>query len=97
MGKRYLIPIMIVVFLAFSVSASLAGSWNGWIYQNPYPTSNNLFAVKFITSMKGWVVGKYGTILYTEDGGDTWVAQESGTEEDLMRVTFVNEKAGCVP
>ncbi len=30
----------------------------------------------------------------TEDGGDTWEAQESGIEEDVMRVTFVNEKRG---
>jgi photosystem II stability/assembly factor-like uncharacterized protein len=94
MAKRYLMPIMIVVFLAFSVSASLAGSWNGWIYQNPYPTSNNLLAVKFVTPEKGWIAGQYGTILYTEDGGETWQYQESGTEQDLKSISFVNEKVG---
>ncbi len=73
---------------------SNAGSWNGWIYQDPYPTSANLFDVKFVTPSKGWITGKYGTILYTEDGGENWEAQESGTEEDLIRVYFVNEKIG---
>lgn len=73
-----------VLLLSILISApSLAGSWNGWIYQNPYPTANTLLSVKFITPQKGWIAGEKGTILYTEDGGDTWEAQESGTEEDL--------------
>ncbi len=94
MNKRYLIALLVLILLSSIPAITFAGSWNGWIYQDPYPTSNNLFDVKFITPMKGWITGKYGLILYTEDGGDTWEAQESGTEEDLMRVTFVNEKTG---
>ncbi len=83
------------LFLGFIPAASHAGgSWNGWIYQDPYPTSVNLFDVKFVAPTKGWIVGKYGSIFFTEDGGDTWEAQESGTEEGLMRVAFVNEKTG---
>ena len=73
---------------------SLAGPSNGWVYQNPYPTSNTLLAVKFVTPKKGWIAGEKGTILYTEDGGDTWEAQESGTENDLKSIAFVNEKQG---
>lgn len=92
MTKKYLLGI--VLSILFIISTSHAGSWNGWIYQNPYPTANTLLAVKFITPQKGWVVGEKGTILYTEDGGDTWEAQESGTEEDLKSVAFVNEKQG---
>lgn len=87
--------IIITLFLGFSPAISLAGgTWNGWIYQDPYPTSVNLFDVKFVTQLKGWITGKYGMILYTEDGGDNWEVQESGTEEDLVRVSFVNEKMG---
>ena len=26
--------------------------------------------------MKGWITGKYGTILYTEDGGEIWKPRE---------------------
>ncbi len=86
--------VVLLIFNVFIASASFAGSWNGWIYQDPYPTSVNLFDVRFVTPTKGWITGKYGTILYTKDGGDTWEAQESGTEEDLLRVAFVNEKTG---
>lgn len=71
-------------------------SVNGWIYQETYPTENNLYGVKFVTVKKGWVVGDYGTILHTEDGGETWDVQESGTEHALKSIFFVNDKQGWV-
>lgn len=86
--------IMIALFLGCIPVISFAGSWNGWIYQDPYPTSNMLMAVKFVTPKKGWVAGEVGTILYTEDGGETWETQESGTEQKLSSIFFVNEKIG---
>lgn len=86
--------LFISIFLSFIPALSLAGPWNGWVYQNPYPTSNTLLAVKFVTSQKGWIAGEHGTILYTEDGGDTWEAQESGTEADIKSLAFINEKQG---
>ncbi|MEW6066820.1 MAG: YCF48-related protein [Nitrospirota bacterium] len=100
MIKKHLAKKGIVVFVAMLFSLALIqssdGSWNGWIYQNPYPTRNTLLSVKFITPQKGWVVGEHGTILYTEDGGESWEAQESGTEEDLKSVIFLNERLGWV-
>ena len=36
--------------------------------------------------MEGWIVGEKGLILYTKDGGETWVIKESGTGEDLYHV-----------
>jgi photosystem II stability/assembly factor-like uncharacterized protein len=93
-AKPIIFLILVFIFLSFISPLPLAGSWNGWIYQNPYPTSNTLLAVKFVTPKKGWVAGELGTILYTEDGGENWEVQESGTEEDLMGVSFINEKSG---
>jgi photosystem II stability/assembly factor-like uncharacterized protein len=94
MNKRYLIALLVLILLSSIPTASSAGSWNGWIYQNPYPTSNTLLAVKFVTPKKGWLAGERGTILYTKDGGDTWEYQESGTEQELKSIAFVNEKVG---
>ncbi len=70
---------IIVAFMIVNLvpAKSYAGSWNGWIYQNPYPTSQDLYDVKFITPMLGWMTGKNGIILYTKDGGDTWSEQEN--------------------
>lgn len=86
--------LLVTIFSILLPAISLAGSSNGWIYQNPYPTSNTLLAVKFVTPMKGWIAGEKGAILYTADGGDTWEAQESGTEADIKSIVFVNEKRG---
>lgn len=90
--------IMSVVVAVFIVSLipgnSVAGPWNGWVYQNPYPTANTLLAVQFITPKKGWMTGEHGTILHTEDGGDSWEAQKSWTEEDIKSLSFINEKTG---
>ncbi len=81
--KNGALSLMVIAFyLGFNPVVSFAGSWNGWLYQNPYPTSNTLLAVKFATPKRGWIAEVQGTILYTEDGGETWEFQESGTEQD---------------
>eukprot|EP00854_Cymbomonas_tetramitiformis_P014777 gene14777-17464_t len=28
--------------------------------------------------LKGWVVGTFGTIIFTEDGGEHWIKQDTG-------------------
>lgn len=90
--KKIRFLILLVFWLVPSIS--FAGSWNEWIYQDPYPTSQTLWAVKFITPQKGWVAGENGSIFYTEDGGENWESQKSGTEEVLNSLFFVNEKLG---
>mgnify|MGYP001595643104 FL=1 len=93
----FIIPIsfclLILTLLIFSISYA---SDSGWLYQNSYPTSRPLFGVRFVSPDKGWVVGDQGTILYTEDGGNTWELQESMTEMPLSDVFFINDKIGWV-
>ena len=33
--------------------------------------------------LRGWVVGQYGAVMRTTDGGVTWTVQRSGTHKDL--------------
>ena len=42
----------------------------------------------------GWGVGEGGVILATTDGGAHWVAQHSGTTDDLYDVTFTDARHG---
>lgn len=53
----------------------------------PSPWLND---VVFANDSTGWVVGEYGYIGYTEDGGQTWTQVESGTDADLNRIVFVD-------
>jgi photosystem II stability/assembly factor-like uncharacterized protein len=39
------------------------------------------YAVDFTDAQHGWIVGEFGKIMYTEDGGDTWREQERSLME----------------
>ena len=82
-----------VIFSLLSPSVALS---QGWLFQTVYPTSDNLTDVKFVSRDKGWVIGWHGTILYTEDGGNNWVLQESGTTRALNSIFFIDEKNGWI-
>ncbi len=51
---------------------------------------DHLLAVSFCNDTAGWVVGQYGTILATTDGGKKWSYQNSGTNRDLVGVYAVS-------
>jgi len=41
-----------------------------WHWQNPLPQGNNLRGASFVDANTGTVVGEYGTIVRTTDGGN---------------------------
>lgn len=43
-----------------------------------------------------WVVGGNGAILHSEDGGISWIPQNSGTTEILDHVVFVTPQSGWI-
>ncbi len=50
-------------------------------------SDKELNGVCFVDALRGWVVGEFGTILYTGDGGTTWEAQtceEIQTNNDMF-------------
>ena len=55
---------------------------------------NQLRAVWFTDSDTGIVAGDQGTILRTTDGGESWVAQDSGVSETLLNVSFSDASNG---
>jgi photosystem II stability/assembly factor-like uncharacterized protein len=54
----------------------------------------DLLSVSFPTEREGWACGRWGTILYTEDGGKTWGEQASGTDYTLSSIFFADQKHG---
>jgi photosystem II stability/assembly factor-like uncharacterized protein len=66
--------------------------------------SYTLKAIDFISPTLGWAVGAphwvqanktyTGTVVVTSDGGETWVAQETGTDRTLYAVDFVDQNNG---
>lgn len=50
----------------------------------------------FTSSKIGYICADIGRIFKTEDGGDTWFALNSGTQEALMDMDFVDDQVGVV-
>src|SRR4030095_7493388 len=74
---------------------ALAGAPNSqWHWQNPLPQGNNLRGASFVDANTGTVVGEYGTIVRTTDGGSSWTIQVSGTTQTLLAVFFTDVHNG---
>ncbi len=55
----------------------------------------NLNAVHFSTPEIGWIVGEFGLVLHTRDGGQTWVSQRYGSDlPQLYAVKFFDDGRG---
>lgn len=53
----------------------------------------DLYSIRFAPDGKsGWIVGEEGTALHTDDGGETWSRQDSGTNKNLLKVTAIDSQ-----
>lgn len=50
--------------------------------------------VSFPTPDRAWIVGEFGSILTSMDGGLTWTAQKSPVQSTLFGVTFIDANNG---
>src|ERR1700730_7346959 len=86
-------------FCAYQSPHPISGPLRGWAwFWNPQETLAEMRLPSITTNLKsthfaadgqrGWVVGEYGTILQTRDGGSTWTRQTSGTQSWLSSVSF---------
>lgn len=54
----------------------------------------NLFGADLLDAEHGWVVGAFGVVYHTADGGATWQSQETPTLDDLFAIDFVSPGRG---
>lgn len=48
----------------------------------------------FTDSTTGWIAGNKGQIAKTKNNGDTWLIENSGTNEDILCLFFPNSRKG---
>src|SRR5437762_9462682 len=77
-----------------AILSKAPGSSLSWRWQNPLPQGNNLRGASFVDANTGTVVGEYGTIVRTTDGGNSWTIQFSGTTQNLWAVSFKDSNKG---
>jgi photosystem II stability/assembly factor-like uncharacterized protein len=71
-----------------ALAAPVSVGHSGWSWSDPSPQGETLNDVVF-TGTRGFAVGDFGTVLRSEDGGDTWAGLPSGTTSDLTQVQEV--------
>src|SRR4030042_1534641 len=54
----------------------------------------DLFSASFPTAEQGWACGRWGTVLHTEDGGESWSPQKSGVDYTLSAIRFIDPQTG---
>lgn len=64
--------------------------------QSPVPTRTPLTSVFFLDAKRGWAAGHDGTIIDTDDGGETWrlLREERGKERALLSIWFEDASHG---
>jgi len=66
-----------------------------WFQQNPkFITNSHLQSIYFVNELTGYIAGFAGTILKTEDGGINWEVQNSGTNDYLWTIHFIDDQLG---
>ncbi|MFC2137424.1 YCF48-related protein, partial [Bacteroidota bacterium] len=65
-----------------------------WLELNSLPRT--MQSIIFVNADTGWVVGEYGFISKTEDGGQSWTQQTSNTTEILYSTYFINDDTGWI-
>jgi photosystem II stability/assembly factor-like uncharacterized protein len=72
-----------------TLAAPVSVGHSGWAWGDPSPQGNTLNDVVF-TGALGFAVGDFGTVLRSEDGGNTWTGLPSGTTNNLSQVQEVD-------
>ena len=69
--------------------------YSQWFQQNPrFITNSHLQSVYFVNELTGYIAGFAGTILKTEDGGINWEVQNSGVNDYLWTIHFIDDQLG---
>ncbi len=78
-------------------SGTIIRTTNGgdtWAQVTGVPDNSGLGSVYFSNTNIGWVVGAYGLILKTTDGGLNWIKLVSGSSKQLQSVRFIDNEIG---
>jgi photosystem II stability/assembly factor-like uncharacterized protein len=72
-----------------AIAAPVSVGHSGWTWGDPTPQGESLNGVAFIGE-RGYAVGEFGTVLRSDDGGESWTGLPSGTRSDLSLVQEVD-------
>lgn len=90
---------MAVLALAAGVAgpanAAVVTGHSGWQWSNPVPQGQAIRALD-LNGPVGYAAGDFGTVLRTDDAGQTWSGLASGVTVDLNHVAIIDENSVVV-
>ena len=86
----------IVVASSGHLYRTTVANWDTLIEVFTEPDGDDFYDVEFVTDSLVFVVGEHGKIYKSEDAGQTWMAENSPTEETLQKVRYRNNKLWAV-
>jgi len=84
---------VLALFAASVAVAQVQANAGTWARQ-PAGSMAWLRSVFFTDQNRGWAAGSRGTLLRTEDGGRTWKASSSSTDDIIRDVFFIDPQNG---
>jgi photosystem II stability/assembly factor-like uncharacterized protein len=81
--------LMAMAGASLALAAPVSVGHSGWTWGDPSPQGENLRDVVF-SGARGYAVGDFGTVLRSDDGGNTWIGLPSGTRNTLGLVQEVD-------
>ena len=83
--------IIISLFVTFSSSTCFGqGNWK----KIKAPSDFSLLKVCYLDSMHCWVAGDSGIIMFSSDQGNNWILQNSGVDNYIQDIFFLNDSLG---
>lgn len=70
-------------------AAAVSVGHSAWEWGNPRPQGNTLHAIE-LAGARGFAAGELGTVLRTDDAGETWSGLATGTTAPLRRVRMIS-------
>ena len=89
-GMKFTLNRVLLITVVVMISIGILTPTRG----NTQKIYDDLFRAHFSTEKEGWVSGRWGCMLHTADGGKTWVRQNTGTDNTLSAVFFMDSKSG---
>jgi photosystem II stability/assembly factor-like uncharacterized protein len=86
--------LFMAIFIALAICLVQESSAKQNVLAKQTTSGQDLFSVSFPTEKDGWACGRWGTIVHSQDGGQTWEPQQSGTELQLNSISFADQKNG---
>lgn len=82
------------IIVLFVSKISISAQSTNWVWQNPLPQGNTLYAVDYINPQVAIAVGDYGTIIRTTNSSNDWIILSSNTTVPLYAVSFSTKNIG---